>query len=128
MNEHNLQEIAYRRLAFKLFDKGKSTKQILQKIPRSRSWLFKWKRRFAAHGWSAVDSFSKAPQNSPQGFDSAVRQIVLRVRRRLAKAKVGCCGARAVFLELRRQRLVGVTPSIPTINRWLRAAGFFQGS
>ncbi len=42
MNETNLQEIAYRRQAFKLFDKGKSTNQILHRIPRSRSWLFKW--------------------------------------------------------------------------------------
>lgn len=128
MNENNLQEIAYRRLAFKLFDKGKSTKQILHKIPRSRSWLFKWKRRFAAHGWSALDSFSKAPKHAPQSYDSSVRQLVLRIRRRLERAKVGLCGARAVWLELHGSRLVSVVPSLATINRWLRAEGFFPCS
>ena len=121
-------EIAYRRLAFRFFDKGKSTKQILQKIPRSRPWLFKWKRRFRERGWQALDSFSKTPHSSPQAYDRSVRDLVLRVRHRLERAKVGLVGARAVFLELRRKRLVKAVPSVSTIKRWLREAGLFQNN
>ena len=126
MNEKKPDEITYRRLAFKLFDKGKSTVQILQRIPRSRPWLFKWKRRFREQGWQAVDSLSKAPQTSPHAYHRSVREMVLRVRHRLEQAKVGLVGARAVFLELRRQRLCKAVPSISTIKRWLREAGSSQ--
>jgi hypothetical protein len=51
MNEKNPQEIAYRRQSFKLFDKEKSVAEILAVIPRSRSWLFKWKKRYQQEGW-----------------------------------------------------------------------------
>jgi len=126
MNEKNSDEIAYRRQAFKLFDKGKSTTQILQSIPRSRPWLFKWKRRFRERGWKALDSFAKAPHSSPQQYDPQVVALVLRVRRRLDRARVGMVGARAVFLELKRERLCTDVPAVSTIKRWLRDAGFFQ--
>lgn len=126
MNEKNLQEIAYRRQAFKLFDKGKSTKQILHHIPRSRSWLFKWKHRFATAGWQALDSLSHAPQTSPQQYDPSVVQLVLRVRRRMERATVGLVGGRAVFFELKQKALVTEIPSVSTIKRWLRAAGCFE--
>lgn len=128
MNEKKLDEIAYRRQAFKLFDKGKSTTQILARIPRSRPWLFKWKRRFQARGFKALDSFSKAPHHAPQAYDRSVRELVLRVRRRLERAKVGLVGARSVFLELKRERLLKGVPSIATIKRWLQEAGCFQAT
>jgi len=56
MNEKNPEEIRYRRLAFTLLDKGKSPTAILAIIPRSRSWLGKWKQRFEQQGRQAVDS------------------------------------------------------------------------
>lgn len=124
MNEKNLNEIKYRRQAFKFFDKGKSPIRILQLIPRSRAWLFKWKRRFQDQGAQAVDSLPKTAKSLPHSYDPSVQQTVLRVRKRLEKQKVGLIGARAVWLELRRGRLVPHMPSISTIKRWLREAGF----
>ncbi len=123
MNEKKLDEIAYRRQAFKLFDKGKSPVQMLRLIPRSRTWLFKWKRRFEAGGWATLDSLTKSPTSSPQAYDQALRKLVLRVRYRLARATVGTTGARAILCELKRKRLVKAVPSLSTIKRWLRAAG-----
>ncbi len=128
MNEKKSDEIKYRRQAFKLFDKGKSTRHILHKIPRSRPWLFKWKRRFRARGWKALTGFSKAPHSSPQEYDPQIVMMVLRVRRRLERARVGMVGARAVFLELKRRRLCTDVPSVSTIKRWLRDAGCFQAT
>ncbi len=126
MNEKNLDEIKYRRQAFKFFDKGKSPQQILHKIPRSRSWLFKWKRRFQEEGERAVDSLSKIAKSLPHQYDLRVRHTVLRVRARLEKQKVGLIGARTVLRELRRGRLVTDWPSLSTIKRWLREAGCGQ--
>jgi hypothetical protein len=122
MNQKKPDEIAYRRQAFKLFDRGKSAAQMLRLIPRSRTWLFKWKRRFLSGGWTAVDSLAKSPTSSPQAYDQALIKLVLRVRQRLEQAKVGTTGARAIFCELKRKRLVKKVPSLSTIKRWLRAS------
>jgi hypothetical protein len=122
MNEKNPEEIRYRRLAFKLFDKEKSSTEILARIPRSRSWLCKWKQRFAQEGWAAVDSRSKAPHHSPHAYPSAAVKVVVRIRQRLAKSPVGHVGARAIRQELWRHRLVTPVPAVKTIKRWLKAA------
>ena len=81
MKEKNSEEIRYRRLAFKFFDKEKSPAEILAIIPRSRSWLFKWKKRFEQDGRQALDSLPKAPHHSPQRYSSAAVKLVVRVRR-----------------------------------------------
>jgi hypothetical protein len=116
MNEKNPQEIRYRRLAFKLFDKGKTPAEILAKIPPSRPWLFKWKQRFEQAGWEALDSLSKAPHHSPHAYPSAAVKLVVRIRKRLEKSRVGFVGARAIRQELLRRRLLKPAPSVKTIS------------
>lgn len=123
MNNNKSNEIGYRRQAFKLFDKGKSATQILHKIPRSRSWLFKWKQRYAVNGWQSVAGLSKTPKHLRHAYAKTVRETVHRVRRRMEKEKVGLCGARFIYLELKEKRLVKELPAISTIKRWLREAG-----
>lgn len=122
MNEKNPEEIRYRRLAFKLFDQEKSPTEILARIPRSRSWLGKWKQRFEQEGWEALDSLSKAPHHSPHAYPSAAVKVVVRIRQRFAQSPVGHVGARAIRQELGRHRLLTPVPSVKTIKRWLKAA------
>jgi Integrase core domain len=122
MNEKNLEEIRYRRLAFKLFDKGRAATEILARIPRSRSWLCKWKQRVEQAGWTALDSRSKAPHHSPHAYPSAAVQVVIRIRQRLVKSAIGHVGARAIRQEVLCHRLLTPVPSVKTIKRWLRAA------
>lgn len=123
MNEKDSQEIAYRRQAFKLFDKEKSAAEILALIPRSRAWLFKWKQRFEQEGWQALDSLSKAPLNSPQQHSAQAVNLVIRIRQRMEKRKVGLVGAFEIQQEIRRKRLLKSVPSLASIKRWLRNAG-----
>jgi putative transposase len=123
MNEKNPQEIEYRRLAFKLFESGKSVAHILKRIPRSRSWLFKWKERFKRNGWCALDSLSKAPANSPQQHSEETLELVLRVRDRLEKSDVGLIGPREIHKEIKRRHLIKSPPSLASIKRWLKQAG-----
>jgi hypothetical protein len=61
-NEKDVDEIRYRRLAFRLFDQEKSAAEILPRIPRARTWLCKGKKRFEQKRWPALDSRAKAPQ------------------------------------------------------------------
>lgn len=123
MNEKDPQEIEYRRQAFKLFDKEKSVAEILALIPRSRAWLFKWRQRYEQDGRQALDSLSKAPHNSPQQHCSKAVNLVLRIRRRLEKSKVGLVGPFEIQQEIRRQRLLKSVPSLASIKRWLKDAG-----
>jgi hypothetical protein len=126
MNEKNPEEIRYRRLTFKLFDKGTSPTAILARIPRSRSWLGKWKQRFEQEGWAALDSRSTAPHHSPHAYPSAAVKVVVRIRQRLAKRPVGHVGAHAIRQELWRHRLLTPVPSVKTIKRWLKAAALLD--
>lgn len=126
MNEKNPEEIRYRRLAFKLFDKGTSPTAILARIPRSRSWLGKWKQRFEQEGWAALDSRSTAPHHSPHAYPSAAVKVVVRIRKRLAKCPVGHIGAHAIRQELWRHRLLTSVPAVKTIKRWLKAAALLD--
>ena len=126
MNEKNADEIGYRRLAFKLFDKGISPTAILKRIPRSRSWLFKWQRRFARQRWQALDSLAKAPRHRSQQYDAATVKLVLRLRKQLCRSQVGLVGARAIQREIKRHRLLPHLPSLASIKRWLKAAGLTQ--
>ena len=123
MNEKNTQEIDYRRLAFKFFDKEKSAAYILARLPRSRSWLFKWKQRFERDGWQALDSRPKAPLNSPQEHPDDAVDLVLRLRKRLEKSEAGLVGPRAIQQEILRLRLLKSPPSLASIKRWLKDAG-----
>jgi hypothetical protein len=127
MNEKNADEIRYRRLAFRLFAKERSAAEILHRIPRSRTWLFKWKKRFEQKRWQALDSLSTAPQRPAKRYDKRVGKLVLRLRHQLQRAAVGLSGARAIQRELRTRRLVRTVPALSTINRWLKAAGLFTG-
>src|SRR5262249_61540824 len=95
MNEKNSDEIRYRRLAFRLFDKEKSAAEILKRIPHSRTWLFKWKKRFEQRRWQALDSLSKAPNRSAKRYDKSVVNLVLRLRKRLHHAEVALICVRA---------------------------------
>jgi putative transposase len=126
MNEKNPEEIRYRRLAFKLFDKEKSPAEILALIPRSRSWLFKLKKRYDQDGWEALDSLSKAPHNSPHRYPSEVVKLVVRVRQRLEKSAAGLINAREIQQELVRRHRIKPPPSQSTIKRWLRQAGLID--
>jgi len=71
-----------------------------------------------------LQGLSKTPNHLNRRYDISIRQTVIRVRRRMEKESVGLCGARSLFFELKRKRLVKGVPSISTIKRWLKEAGF----
>jgi putative transposase len=123
MDKANRDEIAYRRLAIRLTIKGKRPGEILKQVPRSRQWLHKWQGRFEQVGWAGLASQSRQPHHSPQEYTSSARTVVLRVRRRLERHCVGLVGARTVWQEILRARLLRPVPAVATIKRWLKEAG-----
>ncbi len=106
MNNEKTDESGLRRKLFKFFDRSKSIKQILKLIPRSRSWIYKWKERYERKGMVAARGESRTPLCSPQAYPKRVVRIVLSLRKRLQKDVVGLIGAKAIRRELKRRRLV----------------------
>lgn len=128
MNENTDQEIALRRKVFKLFDNGKPMREIRRLIPRSRSWLYKWKHRFLQRGFAAVESPSKAPLDGPHRYQPKTRILVLNLRKRLRRSTAGLCGARAIRRELKNHHRLKRIPALATINRWLKAGALTDGA
>ncbi len=67
-------ELAWRRKAIRLTLKGLRPQQILQQIPRGRTWLFNWQTRFAQGGWEGLNNKSRRPTHRRR------HMIVTRVR------------------------------------------------
>jgi hypothetical protein len=123
MENNTKQELALRRRAIRLKLKGLRPSDILKRVPRGRTWLFRWLKRFARSGWQGLKNNSKQPKRSPHAYPLQAHKVVLGLRRALRKRRIGLLGAHAMRQEMRRQKLLNHIPSVATINRWLKAAG-----
>jgi putative transposase len=123
MENNPEQELALRRKAIRLKLKGLRSADILKRVPRGRTWLFRWLKRFARCGWPGLKNHSTPPKRSPHAYPRQSRNVVLGLRRAMRKRRIGLCGAYAIQQDLRQQKLLNPIPSIATINRWLKAGG-----
>jgi len=116
------QEQRWRRKAIRLWLQGFSDRDIQRQVPRSLGWLHKWQKRYEQLGWDGLASGSRRPHRTAS-YPMPVRQLIIQVRRKLAKRRVGrLVGARAIEREIRRGRLLPAEqcPSLSTIKRILR--------
>lgn len=123
MDKKHSEEVATRRRAILLWIQGKRPCEILRRIGRSQKWFYKWRRRFKKDHWEGLYDAPRRPHTTSQGYPNSTRQLVLQLRRRAQKQKVGLIGARAIRHEIKQQRLLRKVPALSTINRWLKAAG-----
>jgi hypothetical protein len=117
------QELALRRRASRLKLKGRRPADILKRVPRGRTWLFRWLKRFVRSGWPGRKNRSTQPKRSPHAYPRQSRPVVLGLRRARRKRRMGLWGAHAIQQELRQQKLLNPLPARATINRWLKAGG-----
>jgi len=100
------QEQRWRRKAIRLWLQGFSDRDIQRQVPRSLGWLHKWQKRYEQLGWDGLASGSRRPHRTAS-YPMPVRQLIIQVRRKLAKRRVGrLVGARAIEREIRRGRLL----------------------
>jgi hypothetical protein len=123
MENNTKPELALRRRAIRLKLKGLRPSDILKRVPRGRTWLVRWLKRFAQSGWPGLKNKSKQPKRSPHAYPRKSRNVVIGLRRTMRKRRIGLLGAHAIQQELRGQKLLTHIPSVATINRWLKAAG-----
>lgn len=120
------QERQWRQKAIRMMLKGIQPKHILEQVPRSRSWFYKWRARFDHFGWSGLYSQSRVSRQFPHRYPAQVRRLVIQTRRRLSRSKVGLVGAKAIQRTLKQGRLLRGIPSTATINRILHEADLTQ--
>lgn len=113
------QERHLRHKAMRLLLRGLSPARILQQIPRSRAWFYKWRQRFHEERWVGLRSQGRQPQRASHQYPVWVRRLVIQTRRRLQRRKVGLIGAKAIQRDLRQSRLLRYLPSKATIHRIL---------
>lgn len=116
-------ELQVRRQALRLYAKGVKSRIILERFHRSRAWLSKWRNRLDQSGPSGLYSQSRRPRHSPKAVSPRIVRLVVQVRQRLAKRKVGLIGARAIRRELHPLHLGKHEPSLATVKRILRERG-----
>jgi transposase len=121
MNETS--ERRLRRRAVHLHRAGHALRAIGRQLNRHPQWVAKWVERFDRGGAPALSSRSRRPRRRPAKLSARVRRHVVRLRRKLAQARIGLVGARAIQRQWRKERLPDPAPSVASIKRILRAAG-----
>jgi putative transposase len=116
-------ELRRRRQAIRLWLKGVSPSQILQRVQRGRTWFSKWRDRFERLGSRGLGSQSRRPRQRPAAHSNQMVRSIVRTRQRLERERVGLIGPRAIRRELRALGLGQHLPSLATIKRVLKAEG-----
>jgi putative transposase len=113
-----------RKTAVKRYLKGESPESIYSTLRRSKSWFFKWLRRYKSGEPEWYKDKSKAPINCPTAISSVERQRIISTRTHLESQKFAQIGPSAIKWELTKS---GYSfPSDSTIKRVLKGEGLIK--
>uniref|UniRef100_UPI000688C543 IS481 family transposase n=1 Tax=Desulfuromonas sp. TF TaxID=1232410 RepID=UPI000688C543 len=108
-------------LAVQRLRNGEKPEAICTSLGRSKSWLYKWNKRFAVDDSSWSESLSRQPLTVASRTPQEVEEIVEIIRLNLYN-KDQFCGAQAILWEL-EDLGVKPLPAVRTINRILSRKG-----
>jgi len=98
--------------------KGEVPSSIYKDLSRSKSWFFKWLKRFHQGTQQWYKALSRAPKSSPRALDPSTEQLIVRIRRDLEATKYAQRGAGAIAWQLTKLDIT--PPPVWTINRVLK--------
>ena len=119
MNEHEVRKTAIRK-----YQNGEKSISIYTELRRSKSWFFKWLKRYKSGAPNWYKDKSKAPINSPIKTSEIEKQRIIETRQRLESTKFAQIGAYAIKWELKKSG--HSFPSDSTINRVLKSEGLIK--
>ena len=108
----------FREKAIKRYKNGESPKEIYQSLGKSKTWFFKWLKRYKLDGKDWSKSQSRKPRKSPKRIDEMMEQTVIETRKYLEKKLYSQFGALAISYDLNKQGII--SPPVSTINKILR--------
>ena len=114
----------YRVYAVERFENGESPEVICSSLGKSKTWLYKWIRRYREGDDLWNKSQSRCPHLIRHRMPSEIEEIVKIIRLNLYNKGL-FCGAQAILWEL-EDLYVNPLPSARTINRILSRNGLTQ--
>ncbi len=116
-----------RKSAIHLLRAGQSVKTVAEELGRTTRWVRKCRERYQAEGWDGLKDRSRRPRHCARQTTEANKQAIRTARSELeAEAAEGkglkYVGGQAVRTRL-KEKGIQPLPSIPTIERVIRAAG-----
>ncbi len=108
----------FREKAIKRYENGESPKEIYQSLGKSKTWFFRWLKRYKLDGKDWAKSHSCKPHRSPKRIDKIMEQTVIETRKHLEKKLYSQIGALAISYNLNKQGII--SPPISMINKILR--------
>lgn len=116
-----------RKIAIMQLRKGQTMAEVAKALNRSLGWVSKWKQRYENEGWTGLKDRSRAPTKHGNRLPTGVKEAIIQTRLELeANAELGeglkYIGGQAIRTGLKRQKVTPL-PSVPTIERVIRAAG-----
>lgn len=119
--------IEERKSAIHLLRAGQNVKAVAAELGRSPRWVGKWRKRYQLAGWDGLKDRSRRPHKIVRQTSEAHQQAIQKARSALeAEAAEGqglkYIGGQAIRTRLKDQGIQPL-PSIPTIERVIRAAG-----
>jgi len=112
----NIKEL--REKAIKRYKNGEFPKDIYQSLGKSKTWFFKWLKRYKLDGKDWSKSQSRKPHKSPKRIDEIMEQMVIETRKYLEKKLYSQIGALAISYDINKQGII--SPPMSTINKILR--------
>ena len=97
---------------------GEKPSRIYKDLHRSKSWVFKWIKRYQEGGDHWYKEFPRAPKSPYRKVDQNMEQLIINIRRRLEETKYAQIGAGAIAWEIRKLDIE--PPAVWTINRVLK--------
>ena len=113
-----------RKQAINRYLRGESPKFIYTDLKRSKSWFFKWLKRYQGGDSNWYKEQSRAPKSRPTALGEVEKQRIISTRVHLESEKFAQIGPSAIKWELSKAgyRL----PSDSTIKRVLKGEGLIK--
>jgi len=113
-----MDEKAIREEAIRRYENGESPKNIYEAINRSKSWFYKWLKRYQNEEADWAADRSKRPHNIPKRIGRSMEKAVIETRKHLMVRKYAQIGALNIRWVLEEKGIK--PPSLSTINRVIK--------
>jgi putative transposase len=120
----NNKEEELRIQAITKYIEGEISPNIYSNLDRSKSWFFKWLRRFHNGEELWYKDLSRAPKIVNKSIETSIEKLIIKIRKRLEATKYAQIGASAIGWELTKINIK--PPPVWTINRILKKKGLIK--
>jgi len=122
MNKKEEEQLRIKAIA--RYVEGEKPSNIYSDLGRSKSWFFKWLKRYSNGGELWYKSLSRAPKTVNKSVKPCTERSIVKTKKRLENTKYAQIGALAIKWELTKLNIK--PPQIWTINRILKREGLIK--